>query len=70
MDYTYTPYPADAISLYAMALPETRSSTRFYSNVAPLERMPPELRRELEGYTLFCAHDLARMKPDDPSPPA
>jgi alpha-ketoglutarate-dependent taurine dioxygenase len=64
MDYTYTPFPAEAISLYAVELPDAGSETRFYSNVAPLERMPPSLRQELEGYSIFCAHDLAQMKPD------
>jgi taurine dioxygenase len=64
MDYTYTPHPADVISLYAEELPVGGSSTIFYSNVAPLAKMPASLRRELERYTLFCAHDLAQMKPD------
>jgi len=64
MDYTYTPYPADVISLFGEALPETGSETVFYSNVAPLDDMPAALREELSGYHVFCAHDLSRMKPD------
>lgn len=64
MDYTYTPYPADAISLYCLDLPESGSTTRFFSNVAPLAEMPTELREEIAHYTIFCAHDLAQMKPD------
>jgi len=64
MDYTYTPFPADVISLYAEELPATGSKTRFFSNVAPLAKMPESLRAELQGYTLFCAHDLAAMRPD------
>jgi len=64
MDYTYTPYPADVISLFATDLPESGSKTTFFSNTAPLERMPAELRAELETYHVFCAHDLARMQPD------
>lgn len=64
MDYTYTPYPADAISLWAERLPETGSETVFYSNVAPLSAMPASLREELGAYHVFCAHDLAQMKPD------
>lgn len=64
MDYTYTPYPAEVISLYALALPEGGTSTTFYSNMLPLERMPAELRSEIGGYEIFCAHDLAAMKPD------
>jgi len=64
MDFTYTPFPADVISLYATELPESGSKTLFYSNVAPLARMPATLRSELERYTLFCAHDLSSMKPD------
>lgn len=64
MDYTYTPYPADVISLWAEQLPETGSETVFYSNVAPLETMPADLRAKLSGYHVFCAHDLAAMKPD------
>ncbi|MEM9175800.1 MAG: TauD/TfdA family dioxygenase [Myxococcota bacterium] len=64
MDYTYTPFPADAISLWAETLPETGSETVFYSNVAPLDEMPPALREELSTYHAFCAHDLAAMKPD------
>jgi taurine dioxygenase len=64
MDYTYTPYPADVISLFGEALPETGSETVFYSNVAPLDDMPVALREELSGYHVLCAHDLSRMKPD------
>jgi taurine dioxygenase len=64
MDYTYTPYPADVISLFATALPETGSQTLFYDNVAPLGRMPSALRNEIAEYTIFCAHDLKRMQPD------
>lgn len=64
MDYTYTPYPAEVISLWAERLPETGSETVFYSNVAPLEAMPPALRAELADYHVFCAHDLAAMRPD------
>ena len=64
MDYTYTPYPADVISLYAMQLPDSGSQTLFYDNAAPLERMPTDLRDQIAGYTIFCAHDLAAMKPD------
>ena len=64
MDYTYTPYPADVISLWGERLPETPSETIFYSNVAPLDEMPASLREELAGYHVFCAHDLAEMKPD------
>ena len=64
MDYTYTPYPADVISLWGERLPDTPSETLFYSNVAPLDEMPASLRAELAGYHVFCAHDLAEMKPD------
>lgn len=64
MDYTYTPYPADVISLYAIAIPQGGSRTRFYSNVAPLEAMPRSLREEISRYSVFCTHDLAKMKPD------
>lgn len=64
MDYTYTSYPADVISLYAVALPASGSRTRFFSNVAPLAAMPDSFRSELEGYSVFCAHDLAAMRPD------
>jgi taurine dioxygenase len=64
MDYTYTAYPADVISLHATELPKTGSQTIFYNNVAALARMPDDLRRELSTYTAFCAHDLAKMRPD------
>ena len=64
MDYTYTPYPADVISLWGEQIPETGAETVFYSNVAPLGDMPAALREELSGYHVFCAHDLSRMKPD------
>ncbi len=64
MDYTYTPYPADVISLLAVAVPEGGTHTLFYSNVRPLEVMPTAFRRELETYSILCAHDLAQMKPD------
>lgn len=64
MDYTYTPYPADVISLFAVTLPATGTRTRFFSNVAALAAMPAALREELGGYSIFCAHDLAAMRPD------
>lgn len=64
MDYTYTPYPADVISLWGEQIPETGAETVFYSNVASLGDMPAALREELSGYHVFCAHDLAQMKPD------
>lgn len=64
MDYTYTPYPADAISLFSVALPEGGSHTLFYSNVAPLAAMPRDLVKTLRSYSIFCAHDLASMRPD------
>jgi len=64
MDYTYTPYPADVISLYCTELPEGGSETRFYDNVTPLSKMPPDLRERLAEYHVLCAHDLSTMKPD------
>jgi taurine dioxygenase len=64
MDYTYTPYPADVISLFAVEIPESGAQTRFYSNVAPLSKMPSELRDEIAGYSIFCASDLAAMNPN------
>ena len=64
MDYTYTPYPAEVISLFAMKLPAEGTATRFFSNVAALAAMPPRLREELGDYSIFCAHDLAAMRPD------
>ena len=64
MDFTYTRYPADVISLYAEALPQRPTWTQFYSNVWPLERMPRELRDALLRYSIRCAHDLEAMRPD------
>jgi taurine dioxygenase len=64
MDYTYTPYPADVISLFALSVPTDATYTRFYSNVRPLEIMPPAFREALRAYTIFCAHDLSQMRPD------
>ncbi len=64
MDFTYTRYPADAISLYAEALPSGGSETTFYSNVAPLAAMSPELRERLRGYTIRCVLDLEDLKED------
>ena len=64
MDYTYTPYPADAISLYCTELPEGGSETRFYDNLTPLSKMPRDLRERLAQYHVLCAHDLSTMKPD------
>jgi taurine dioxygenase len=64
MDYTYTPYPAEVISLFALAVPDEGTATRFYSNVRPLEVMPEALLHELRAYTILCAHDLSAMRPD------
>lgn len=64
MDYTYTPYPAEVISLFALSVPAGGASTRFYSNVRPLARMPETLRSALHTYTILCAHDLSAMRPD------
>ena len=47
MDFPYTRYPADVISLYAEALPQRPTWTQFYSNVRPLERMPGDLLEAL-----------------------
>jgi taurine dioxygenase len=62
MDFTYTRYPADVISLFAEAVPEGGTHTRFYSNVRPLERMPEALVAELRGYTIRCVLDLANLE--------
>lgn len=64
MDYTYTRYPADAISLFAEAVPDGGTHTRFYSNVRPLARMPEDLVAKLRGYTIRCVLDLAHLKED------
>jgi len=64
MDYTYTNYPADIISLFCEELPSRGSHTLFYSNVAAFESLPVELCERLRGYTIHCAHDLAAMVPD------
>jgi taurine dioxygenase len=64
MDYTYTPFPADVISLFAVDVPQNGTATRFYDNARPLKVMPRALRAQIEAYTIFCAHDLAAMKPD------
>ena len=64
MDYAYTPFPADVISLFCEEAPEAGTHTAFYSNVVPLARMPAELRERLDGYTMVCAHDMAAMRPD------
>lgn len=64
MDYTYTPYPADVISLFAVAVPTSGAATRFFSNTAPLARMSEDRIRELRKLHLFCAHDLGAMRPD------
>lgn len=64
MDFTYTPYPADVISLYAEEIPAGGTSTYFYNNAEPLGRMPRALRRRIKGRTIRCVHDLAVMPPD------
>jgi alpha-ketoglutarate-dependent taurine dioxygenase len=64
MDYTYTRFPADVISLYAAAVPDDGTQTRFYSNVIPLRRMPAEFVAELRGYSIRCVLDLANLKED------
>ncbi len=64
MDFTYTQYPADVISLYAEQIPSGGTSTYFYNNAAPLVRMPLELRGRLQDQTIRCVHDLAEMAPD------
>ncbi|MFK7899061.1 MAG: TauD/TfdA dioxygenase family protein, partial [Myxococcota bacterium] len=64
MDFTYTPYPADVISLFAEEVPAGGTSTYFYNNAAPLGQMPAALRSELAGREIRCVHDLALMPPD------
>ena len=55
MDYTYTPFPADVISLFAVDVPQNGTTTRFYDNARPLKIMPRALRAQIEAYTIFCA---------------
>jgi len=58
MDFTYTRYPADGISLFGLAIPAKGAQTVFYSNALPLARMPEELLAELHGYTIRCTLEL------------
>lgn len=64
MDFTYTRYPADAISLYAEAIPSGGSETRFYSNVAPLAGLPSERAAWLRSLHIRCVLDLDDLKED------
>lgn len=64
MDFTYTRFPADGISLHALVLPAAGAQTRFYSNSAPLERMPRDLADRLDGYTIRCVLELDAPRTD------
>ena len=64
MDFTYTRFPADVISLFAQEIPVGGTSTLFYSNASPLQQMPEVLLAELRRHTIRCGHDLATMTPD------
>lgn len=64
MDFTYTRYPADGISLFGMAIPESGAETFFYSNVSPLGRMPEALLDRLRGYSIRCTLELDGPRTD------
>ena len=64
MDFTYTRFPADGISLFALAIPEAGARTIFYSNVLPLERMPRTLREEIDDYHVRCVLELDAPRTD------
>lgn len=64
MDFTYTRHPADAISLYAEAIPEGGTQTRFYSNSLPLARMSRERRAQLASHRIRCVLDLEDLQED------
>ena len=48
-DAAYTDAPFDAIALYAVDVVDDASSTRFVDASAGLDRLPPALRRRLDG---------------------
>ena len=54
-DFSFTRSPVQGIALYAIALPETGTSTWFASSVQAVETLPPDLHSQVEGLTAVHA---------------
>jgi alpha-ketoglutarate-dependent taurine dioxygenase len=65
MDYGFLEHPLDGVSLYPLVLPPANcASTNFASNFAPLERMKPMFRRNIERLTVRNVADFTAPKRD------
>jgi taurine dioxygenase len=61
-DTSYYPEPHRATLLYSMKLPSWGGNTCFSNMYLAYERIPPALRRRLEGRTVMQVHDYKRRE--------
>ncbi len=62
-DYAYDPEPVTFISLYGEEIAEGGTPTLFASSARPLDRLPPDLRRRIDGLTALQACFMDRAAP-------
>lgn len=60
MDYAFTPFPLQAISLYAQVLPAAGSSTFFASNVNAFATLPEAMKARLRPLQIRNMGDFVR----------
>jgi taurine dioxygenase len=72
-DFAFTDEPVRALSLYALVIPDQGAPTVFADAVGVLERMPADLRAELDGRSVVNVYDFTlptdrRMRERDLAP--
>jgi taurine dioxygenase len=63
-DLAFTPHPYLGLSLHALELPVSGSSTWFVNAAAACRALPPALRRRIDGCTATHAFDLETQRGD------
>jgi taurine dioxygenase len=63
-DFIFTAEPSLGLSLYAVEIPPDGSPTVFADAVQAASRLPPELRRQVEGRHALNIFDLADQRGD------
>jgi taurine dioxygenase len=64
-DLEFTDDPVRVLSLYAMEIPDTPTSTRFASGVRAAAHLDPELARDLDGRRALHVYPLTEARGDE-----
>lgn len=64
-DLEFTDEPVRVLSLYALEVPETPTSTRFANGVRAATRLDPDLARELDGRRALHVYPLTEARGDE-----